>query len=208
MKYYVYAKEPKYDIIGNKGRGYYRGWFCEIQPSDPERYESIWLRHYEVFDREYDHWETCGSTAYEIEMTHEVRGEIIEVDEEECSESDMWVSYRPLERKGTTWVFDEKGKDKVDVRQQQKSDTGPTHKDAKHNVKDVKKSKEWRDERRKKDHKKALDDILTGSCPGESNLVSLLSINLKLLINEVYNKGYNDGWNAMVDFDTENLLGD
>jgi len=108
MNYYVFNNTMKYDNIGNEGKGLYRTWVCEIEPRDPEEYKSIWVRHDEVFDREFDHWRTLGKTTHEIEMDDKKYDTLKCVKPEECSESDMWLMYEPLQRKGDTFIFDKK----------------------------------------------------------------------------------------------------
>ena len=43
---------------------------------------------------------------------------------------------------------------------------------------------------------KALDEIMNESMPGESNLVALLAINLRLLVEKIYKQGWDDGCEA------------
>lgn len=50
--------------------------------------------------------------------------------------------------------------------------------------------------KKREDYEKAIERILTESAPGESNLVALLSINLKLLLEKTYKEGWDDGFNA------------
>ena len=50
--------------------------------------------------------------------------------------------------------------------------------------------------KKREDYEQAIERILTESTPGESNLVALLSINLKLLLEKTYNEGWNDGFRA------------
>ena len=63
-----------------------------------------------------------------------------------------------------------------------------------------------KEERHAKDYEKALEKIMTDYGPGESNLFSLIFINLKLLLEQTYNDGWDDGWKACCDFDYENAV--
>lgn len=57
-------------------------------------------------------------------------------------------------------------------------------------------NQEQKEALREKDYEKGIERILTDCGPGESNLVALLSINLKLLIEKVYKEGWDDGFVA------------
>ena len=50
--------------------------------------------------------------------------------------------------------------------------------------------------KKREDYEKAIERIFTDCSPDESNLVALLSINFKLLLEKTYNEGWDDGFKA------------